>query len=166
MPQIVCLLSCSIIETEQIAQCFARILRAGDTLGLTGDLGTGKTVFTRGVCSGFGYMGPVTSPTFTLMHLYPATPPIHHFDCFRMHRPQEMITTGFEELINLRESILIVEWADVIKDYFEDWDFALNFNFKVETEDSRLITISARDVNRLSDLSRLLVQFQVKEDSA
>jgi tRNA threonylcarbamoyladenosine biosynthesis protein TsaE len=163
MPQIVRLLSRGIIETEQIAQCFAKILRAGDALGLTGDLGAGKTVFTRGVCAGFGYTGPVTSPTFTLMHAYPTIPPVHHFDCFRLHRPQEMMTTGFEELVSLKESILIVEWADVIKGYFDEWDFSLHLNFTAEQEDSRAITVSARDSNRLGELSRLLVHFQAKE---
>jgi tRNA threonylcarbamoyladenosine biosynthesis protein TsaE len=166
MPQIVRLRSRGVIETEQIAQSIAKILQAGDALGLNGDLGAGKTVFTRGVCAGFGFDGPVTSPTFTLMHTYPTSPPIHHFDCFRMKRAQEMITTGFDELVSSRESILIVEWAEVIKGYFDDWDFTVHLNFTSETEDSRMMTVTARDANRLSELYRFLVNFQAEAGAA
>jgi tRNA threonylcarbamoyladenosine biosynthesis protein TsaE len=141
--------STSADDTERTAREFSRILRPGDTVGLTGELGAGKTVFVRGVCSGLEYAGSVTSPTFTLMHAYPTSPPLYHFDCFRMRRPQEMVTTGFEELISLKEGIILVEWADMIRDYFNDWDFLISLNFAPESEERRLIEISSRHPDRM-----------------
>jgi tRNA threonylcarbamoyladenosine biosynthesis protein TsaE len=166
MPQYLRLLSRSVTETEQLAKIISTILVAGDTLGLTGDLGAGKTAFTRGLCTGFGFTRAVTSPTFNLMHSYPTSPPLHHFDCFRMKRPQEMITTGFEELVGLRESILIVEWADVLKGYFDDWDFLIHLNFHSGQDDSRVITVSALEAPRFEELSLLLAQFHMEADLA
>lgn len=152
--------STAVDQTERIARAFAGLLHSGDSVGLTGDLGAGKTVFVRGICFGFGYTGNVTSPTFTLMHAYPTAPPIYHFDCFRIRRPQEMITTGFEELISLKEGIILVEWADLIRDYFNEWDFSINLNFAPEAEDRRILTITCREPERVDELARALSAFQ------
>ncbi|NLA06090.1 MAG: tRNA (adenosine(37)-N6)-threonylcarbamoyltransferase complex ATPase subunit type 1 TsaE, partial [Firmicutes bacterium] len=67
-------------ETRKIGEAIGRLLAPGDVVGLMGDLGTGKTVFAQGVAKGIGARGPVTSPTFTLIHEHTGRIPLYHVD--------------------------------------------------------------------------------------
>jgi len=147
--------SYSAADTRKLAGHFAELLKAGDSVGLTGSLGSGKTVFISGVCAGLGYGGAVTSSTFTIMHPYPTMPPIYHFDCFRLKQPQEIATAGFDEFLASGEGVVIVEWADIIRDYFADWSYEVEFNFDFADENQRVIQFSTRQPGR----SRMLHAF-------
>jgi tRNA threonylcarbamoyladenosine biosynthesis protein TsaE len=93
--------SASPAETEAVAATLARELRVGDVVNVSGELGSGKTTFVRGACRALGVTVPVTSPTFTVGHRYPAEPDVSHLDLFRFQ--------GFSA----------AEWGD-LEPYFED----------------------------------------------
>jgi tRNA threonylcarbamoyladenosine biosynthesis protein TsaE len=149
----------SAAQTRNVGRKFARILRVGDSVALTGELGSGKTVFVQGAVQGLGYKGHVTSPTFTLIHEYSADVLIRHFDCFRLHQPSDVLTAGIEDYLD-GDGILFVEWADKIKDYFNQWLWEINFFFVNNEENNRRIRFrtSARTEapDRIEDLKAIL----------
>ena len=93
--------SASPAETEAVAAALARELRVGDVVTVSGELGSGKTTFVRGACRALGVTVPVTSPTFTIGHRYPASPDVSHLDLYRFQ--------GFSA----------AEWGD-LEPYFQD----------------------------------------------
>ncbi len=98
-------------ETRRIAMEIAKALDAGSVVALVGDLGAGKTEFTKGLVLGLGCEGPVTSPTFAIAHEYSGTRfPVFHFDFYRMERVEEFETCGFDECVG--NGLVIAEWAD------------------------------------------------------
>lgn len=102
----------SIEETMTFAAEFAASLRPGDVIALTGDLGAGKTHFSKGLVAGLGSAEDVTSPTFTLVHEYHAGRlPVYHFDFYRIDDPAELIGIGWDEYLD-SDGVVIVEWAD------------------------------------------------------
>lgn len=90
------------------------MLLPGDVVSLTGDLGAGKTVFVQGVINALGVSGPVTSPSFTLMHEYDARYRILHLDVYRLESFQEVLDLGFEEFLD-PASILLLEWGNAVE---------------------------------------------------
>ncbi len=99
-------------ETEAVGAAIGPLLRIGDLVVLSGDLGTGKTTFTKGLARGLGVTQRVTSPTFTIVQEYDGTLPVAHVDVYRLDRIQELHDFGFEELIESR--VTIVEWGEAI----------------------------------------------------
>lgn len=95
----------------ELGQALASVLDPGDIVYLRGVLGAGKTVLVRGVARGRGYEGPVTSPTFTLMNIYPAQPVIYHFDFYRLETP-DLDDLGLEEYLE-GGGISLLEWPQV-----------------------------------------------------
>jgi len=98
-------------ETYQFGKSFSKQLKPGDVIALTGELGAGKTLFTRGVCRGLGYDGDVTSPSFVHLHTYKADLDIHHADLYLDKSEETVYDLGIDELIN-ENSIVLIEWAD------------------------------------------------------
>lgn len=83
---------------------------------MVGDLGAGKTAFSKAFARAMGYSGLVNSPTFTLLNVYEeARLPIYHFDCYRIEDPDEIYAVGFDEYI-FGDGVCLIEWADIIKD--------------------------------------------------
>ena len=82
-------------------------------IALVGQLGSGKTVFARGLCEGAGLQDSrlVTSPTYVLEQIYSARVPVHHYALYRLASPAEFIALGFEEHLG-RSDVLVIEWAD------------------------------------------------------
>ncbi len=90
----------------------ARILRAGMTVYLQGDLGAGKTTLVRGVLRALGYVGRVKSPTYTLTEIYSLPGfELYHFDLYRMHDPREWLDAGFREVAD-GQTVSLVEWPE------------------------------------------------------
>jgi tRNA threonylcarbamoyl adenosine modification protein YjeE len=83
-------ISHSVEETEAIGAEFGKSLSAGTVVAYMGDLGMGKTAFTRGIAKGMGFTGRVTSPTFTIVNEYPSDPPLYHFDLYRLDGEDEL----------------------------------------------------------------------------
>ena len=94
----------------EFGKTIAQHLRSGDVLALIGNLGAGKTHLTQGVARHFNYDGPVTSPTFGLVHEYAGTKLIHA-DLYRLNDPHELLSIGWEDYLE-RDAILVIEWAD------------------------------------------------------
>jgi tRNA threonylcarbamoyladenosine biosynthesis protein TsaE len=96
-------------EFRLFAAQFARQLRAGDVIGLSGPLGSGKTTFVKAVVEARLGVDPVSSPTFTFWHRYPSDPPIDHLDLYRIDDPRELTELGLEDAFD-GSSIVMVEW--------------------------------------------------------
>ncbi len=103
-------------ETKNIALSLAKKAKAGEIYCLNGDLGVGKTIFTKGFAEGLG-IDPkeVTSPTFTIVNEYAGDMPFYHFDVYRIGSLEEMEYTGYEEYF-FGKGVCIVEWAELIKE--------------------------------------------------
>lgn len=99
-------------DTFAIAKQIAPALTPGDVIALSGDLGAGKTHFVKGLADGLGYLGEVTSPTFTLVHEYlGGLMPLYHFDFYRIESAEEASDLDFEGYLG-GDGVCIVEWAD------------------------------------------------------
>ncbi len=105
-------------QTRKIAANLAEKIARNKTrkraavIGLTGELGSGKTVFTQGFAKGLGIKGRIVSPTFILMRRHGN---FYHFDAYRINNPKEILGLGFKKIINNPENIILIEWADRIK---------------------------------------------------
>jgi tRNA threonylcarbamoyladenosine biosynthesis protein TsaE len=103
-------------ETEAVASRLAPLLRSGDVLCLRGDLGAGKTTFTRGLVHALGSPALVSSPTFTLIHEYHGgTLPVFHFDAYRLRGPGELTDLGFDEYLD-KGGVTVIEWPERIEE--------------------------------------------------
>lgn len=102
-------------ETAALGRKLGELLKAGDVVCLIGDLGTGKTAFTKGIAEALGVPGYITSPTFTFVNEYQGRIPMFHFDVYRIGDPEDLFEIGFEEYLE-RDGIVIIEWADMIKE--------------------------------------------------
>ena len=99
-------------ETEALGERLAARLRPGDVIAYTGDLGAGKTAFTRGLARGLGVADRVTSPTFTIVNEYEGGRlPLFHFDLYRMDSPEELFDIGWEDYL-ARGGVCAVEWSE------------------------------------------------------
>ena len=96
-----------------MGEALAGMLRPGDVVSLTGDLGAGKTTLVQGAARALGVQDPVLSPTFLLVREYEGRVPIYHLDVYRLERMQEVLDLGFEELVD-RRAIVFIEWGDAI----------------------------------------------------
>jgi len=102
-------------QTEEIAYSIGKTLKPGEVICLSGELGAGKTAFTRGLVKAFDVKEPVTSPTFTIVNEYDGILPVYHFDVYRINDVEEMFEIGFEEYI-YGNGISIIEWPEHIKE--------------------------------------------------
>ena len=98
-------------ETISAAEQFAKLLKAGDTVLYTGEMGAGKTQFTKGIAKHFGCTDPVTSPTFAIVNEYRAASgdSIFHFDFYRIEKPSEALDIGFYDYID-SGCLCFMEW--------------------------------------------------------
>ena len=106
--------------TFEFAKKIGENLKRGDVLCLDGDLGVGKTVFTKGVAAGLGIKDDVSSPTFTLIQeYYGGRLPLYHFDVYRIDGPWDMDDLGYDEYF-YGEGVCLVEWGSMIKELFPE----------------------------------------------
>ncbi len=100
-------------ETEKFGSEIASKLVSGNVVAFYGGLGSGKTTIIKSICRGLGVEETVTSPTYTIMHLYPAGIPVAHFDCYRLDSAEEAEHVGIGDYFS-SGSICLIEWADII----------------------------------------------------
>lgn len=107
-------------ETERLGAALAKYLLPGDVLAYTGDLGAGKTAFTRGLAAGLGITERVTSPTYTVVNEYlSGRLPLFHFDMYRLHSADELFDIGWEDYLT-RGGVCAVEWSENVEEALED----------------------------------------------
>ncbi|MBP5261404.1 MAG: tRNA (adenosine(37)-N6)-threonylcarbamoyltransferase complex ATPase subunit type 1 TsaE [Clostridiales bacterium] len=103
-------------QTEQFAASFAALLKAGDIITLDGDLGAGKTCFTRGLVKGIGSDAMVSSPTFTIVNEYEGGRlNVYHFDTYRLGDSEEFLMSGLDEYF-YQGGVSVIEWSSIITD--------------------------------------------------
>ena len=100
-------------ETLRLGERWGREAKAGWVIGLTGDLGAGKTQLVRGIARGLGIEGRIQSPTFTLVHEYrEGRLPLYHIDLYRLDMAQQVFAAGLEEYFRQTDGVTVVEWAE------------------------------------------------------
>lgn len=102
-------------ETKEIGYRLGKLLKNGDIVCLTGDLGAGKTTITKSIAKGLDVNEDVTSPTFTIINEYDGRLPVYHFDVYRILDIEEMYDIGYEEYF-YGSGVCIVEWASQIRE--------------------------------------------------
>lgn len=99
-------------ETTRLAKEFSSFLQKGDCVSLVGNLGSGKTFFTKALCKEFKIMD-ANSPTFALLNVYVGKETFFHFDFYRVKSEQELLDIGLYDYLNDEQAISIIEWADL-----------------------------------------------------
>ena len=132
------MITASTEETQKLGESFSKNLKPGNIVALIGNLAAGKTSFVKGVLKGLGYKYEVTSPTFTLINEYYAKLKVIHVDFYREENITRWNELGFQNMIN-SDSIILIEWADLIPDLLPNIDYKLHFEHN--GEDKRRIEI-------------------------
>ena len=156
--------------TRELAKHIADKLKGGEVLALVGELGAGKTTFAKGLAEYFGIESTVTSPTFTLVQEYAVRGPklkaqsskqiqnpkskklstasyrlpvtsITHIDCYRLNSPQELLEIGFKDYLTRQDTVIIIEWADKVKNILPPNTQWLNFKHG-KKENERVIVLN------------------------
>lgn len=105
-------------ETLDFAEKLAKQIIAPKIIVLSGDLGAGKTTFSKGFAKGLGISETITSPTFTLLNEYSGDKNLYHFDMYRLSSKEEAYELGFENYFENNDGIILVEWAENVKGLF------------------------------------------------
>ena len=127
-------------ETIELAQNIESEKFPNMVICLRGDLGSGKTVFTKGFAQALEVKEEVTSPTFTIIKEYTSGElPLYHMDVYRLDGKVDDL--GIEEYFS-KDGVTIIEWADMIEDYLPEERLDIKFKHSVEDEDKRIITIT------------------------
>lgn len=127
-------------ETEQLGEQLGRTLRPGSVVAYRGDLGMGKTSFTRGLARGLGCTCRVTSPTFTIVNEYSGALPLFHFDMYRLDSSDELFDIGWEDYLS-RGGVCAVEWSERVEDALPDDTLWVSFA-RGNGENDRIITVT------------------------
>lgn len=138
-------------ETMAIAEKLVSKLHGGEVLALTGELGGGKTTFTKGLAEALGVEEPITSPTFVLLKEYNILrPKVHlqgvlkqvkmvHIDAYRCDSIEDIKSVGIEDYLNRDDVVMVIEWAEKIQEILPK--NTININFEFMDENTRKITI-------------------------
>ena len=124
-------------ETEAIGRRLAEQIGVGSILALRGDLGSGKTVFVKGLVAGLGSRAAVTSPTFTILHEYRGRLPVYHFDFFRLEERQSIVRLGLDDYF-FGDGVSVIEWAERFPELIPQQ--ARWILFEIKSENQRAIT--------------------------
>lgn len=132
-------------ETQELGKKSAKEFQGGETIGLEGNLGGGKTVFTKGVAWGLGIRKNITSPTFVFWRIYkvPKRKNIKYFchvDLYRLQKPQDVLSLGINEYWQRNDSICLIEWSEKIRRYLPKGKTYF-VKFKIIDPKTREITI-------------------------
>ena len=135
-------------QTEEVGAALSKVLSPGTVIAYRGDLGAGKTAFTRGLARGLGVADPVTSPTYTIVNEYlGGRLPLFHFDMYRLRCAEDLWDIGWDDYLD-RGGICAVEWSENVADALEG---AIIVTIEKLGEESRRITVEGGEA--LADLS-------------
>ena len=141
---------CETIEdTQKVAKNLAKKVLPGSVIALIGELGAGKTTFTKGFAIEMGVKDPVTSPTFKLVSEYKGKKYLlNHVDAYRMEGPNDFLNIGGEEYLTSKNSITIIEWGDLLVDLLSTETITVHFKRIKTPRDSRRIEIRGIKIER------------------
>ena len=129
-------------ETEELGKRIASILKGDEVIAMFGDLGAGKTAFTRGLASGLSFDYGVSSPTFAIVNEYNGKYNIYHFDMYRITSEDDLYSTGFYDYLD--NGVIIIEWSENIEYALDDNAIRITIN-KTDNENTRIFTIEGLD---------------------
>ncbi|MDR1113531.1 MAG: 2-amino-4-hydroxy-6-hydroxymethyldihydropteridine diphosphokinase [Candidatus Margulisbacteria bacterium] len=129
----------SLLYTECLAAALAQELKPGSVLALNGELGAGKTTFTRALVKALGSAAPVSSPTFAILNIYAGKIPAYHFDFYRLQDLADLENTGGAEFIPSGDGVTIIEWAEKIPEILPE--NYLEITITVTANQNRVFTI-------------------------
>lgn len=132
----------SAADTEALGERIASVLKGTEEIALFGDLGAGKTAFTRGVCRGLGIEDGVSSPTFAIVNAYRGRYPVYHFDMYRITSVDDLFATGFYDYADT--GVLIIEWSENIESELEADAIRIRI-IKSDDENGRIFEIEGLD---------------------
>lgn len=129
-------------ETEVLGAKIASVLKGREMIALFGDLGAGKTAFTRGLCAGLGISDGVSSPTFAIVNAYDGKYPVFHFDMYRITDADDLFATGYYDYIG--NGVIVIEWSENIESELEEDCIRIRIG-KTDDEDQRIFEIEGMD---------------------
>ena len=129
-------------ETELLGAKIASMLKGREMIALFGDLGAGKTAFTRGLCAGLDINDGVCSPTFAIVNAYQGKFPVYHFDMYRITDPDDLFATGFYDYIG--NGVIVIEWSENIENELEPDCIRIRIG-KTDSENERVFEIEGLD---------------------
>lgn len=136
-------ISDGVSDTEAIAEKLGKKLRSGNVVAYFGGLGMGKTAFTRGLAKGMGISADVSSPTFAIVNDYGGTPPLVHFDMYKVESWDDLYSSGFFDYLDMG-AVLAVEWSENIENALPDDTIRITIE-KGQADNQRIITIEGTD---------------------
>ena len=119
-------------KTRNLGKIVGSCIEPGQIILLTGNLGSGKTVFVKGIAEGMGIKDQITSPTYSLINEYTGNPPLFHLDLYRLENSSRLNDIGVLDYLE-REGVMVVEWPEILKEILPD-DY-LEIIFCRESED-------------------------------
>lgn len=133
-------------DTFSFGEKIGKSCRAGDVLLLNGDLGVGKTAFSKGIGKGLGIRETISSPTFTILQIYEeGRIPLYHFDVYRIADAEEMYEIGYEDYF-YGQGVCLIEWADLIQEILPESAAVVTIEKELEQGvDYRKITVCGYD---------------------
>ncbi len=135
------------METEAVGTALAKVLSAGAVIAYRGDLGAGKTAFTRGLARGLGILDPVTSPTYTIVNEYlSGRLPLFHFDMYRLGSADDLFDIGWDDYLE-RGGVCAVEWSENVEEALEN---PVVVTIEKLGEESRRITVTGGEIDDFS----------------
>ena len=141
-------------DTIEFAKTIASLLKNGDIIVLSGDLGSGKTKFTQGILRHFGLEDEISSPTFTIVNEYHKDETnIYHFDVYRLTDSDEFYAIGGDEYLN--NGICIIEWGEIIEDILPNDYIKISFTKDDENVNYRTLELTANGKNSKKLLTEL-----------
>ena len=127
-------------ETMALAARVGALLRAGDVVVLEGELGTGKTVFAKGIARALGVTDPVVSPSFTIVREYAGRIPLVHVDVYRIDHLQELHDLGFDDLLG-DDVVTVVEWGDRVGAVLPADRLVVDISAVDDDDDARVVRV-------------------------
>ena len=136
----------SIIETEKFAENLVKNLKFPSILGLSGELGSGKTAFTKFLAKYLGVKESIISPTFTIINSYKIQNTKYkliHIDCYRILNPEKLLDLGFNDILQDKNSIVVIEWAERVKNFLPK--NTIRIKFKHNGNNQRKISLKTNN---------------------
>ena len=132
-------------QTRTLGRQFARLLRGGEVLAVSGELGSGKTTFVKGLASGLGIKAKIKSPTFVIFNIWPVAKKkllFYHFDLYRLGSSRDLSDLGFTEIVKNKKHITVIEWPAVAKKLLPKRTIYLKFSHDKQPPNNRTIRFS------------------------